>query len=400
MHQRLNKTSAACLLSLAVVACGGGGSSADNPPDAPTDLKVFAGKGQTALSWAPVARASAYNVFASTKAGTQGVLVGSSSSAAFVDSKAVTNGTTYYYTVVALATGLEGPASAQSGPVTPMSPAVQKIPNTGQTASYAAGDNGTHADINPMNFADLGDGTVSDKVTGLMWQKQDSGEAMNWYLAVPYCAGLSLGGHKGWRLPSELELQGIVNYGTFFPAITSAVFPGTQSASYFSSTVYEPAPSFAWLIPFYDATVLWGYQSAPGYARCVRLGAPDVQSFNDNSDGTITDNVTGVMWQKQDDAITRNWGSAVSYCSSLALANHRDWRLPTIKELNSISDFTTSNPAINTTYFPATAPVFYWSSTSYAYATTSGWGVAAYDGSVYNNDKSYPGKARCARQAQ
>lgn len=97
------------------------------------------------------------------------------------------------------------------------------------------------------------------------------------------------------------------------------------------------------------------------------------RSFTDNGDNTITDNVTGLIWQKcsmgqnQDNncsgtAIRAYWQGSLQYCDGLALAG-RTWRLPSIKELMSIVDKSQHSPAIDTTYFPGSAGA-YWSSTT------------------------------------
>ena len=61
-------------------------------------------------------------------------------------------------------------------------------------------------------FADNGDGTVTDRATGLVWQKADSGKALNWKEALAYAEGLELAGQSDWRLPDAKELQSIVDY--------------------------------------------------------------------------------------------------------------------------------------------------------------------------------------------
>lgn len=76
-------------------------------------------------------------------------------------------------------------------------------------------------------------------------------------------------------------------------------------------------------------------------------------TYTDNGNGTITDSVTGLMWQQQDDSVRRTWDDATTYCSGLALGDHSDWRLPTKDEALSILD-TSQSPAINMTYFTIT----------------------------------------------
>jgi hypothetical protein len=61
-------------------------------------------------------------------------------------------------------------------------------------------------------FIDNGDGTITDKATGLMWQKTDSGQGLDWEGALAYAENLELAGHSDWRLPNAKELQGIVDY--------------------------------------------------------------------------------------------------------------------------------------------------------------------------------------------
>lgn len=71
------------------------------------------------------------------------------------------------------------------------------------------------------DFHDNGDGTITDRATGLIWQKEDSGKGLNWQQALAYAEKLSLAGHTDWRLPNAKELQSIVDY-TRVPAIAPA----------------------------------------------------------------------------------------------------------------------------------------------------------------------------------
>lgn len=121
--------------------------------------------------------------------------------------------------------------------------------------------------------------------------------------------------------------------------------------------------------------------------------------FVDNGDGTITDNATGLMWVKEPGAIggvwgtpgsptPMNWDLAIDRCLALNYAGHDDWRLPNIKELMTLVDFSTRNPAIDEDFFPDTQLGNYKSSTSYMSPVTNGWVVYANDGIVYNVSKA------------
>jgi len=77
--------------------------------------------------------------------------------------------------------------------------------------------------------------------------------------------------------------------------------------------------------------------------------------FRDNGDGTVTDLATGLLWQKNPPDERFTWEEARQYARDLDLAGHTDWRLPSIKQLTSLADFSgsvrTRKPYINTTYF-------------------------------------------------
>jgi len=117
---------------------------------------------------------------------------------------------------------------------------------------------------------------VVDKVTGLTWQRGHSREQFTWPEAQAYCANLRLGNYRHWRLPSEMELLTLVDYGRYNPAINLAAFPDTP---------YKRQDGYGWfwsLSP--DASnsenlmtvdFAYGYivsfrSSIANWARCVR----------------------------------------------------------------------------------------------------------------------------------
>ena len=122
--------------------------------------------------------------------------------------------------------------------------------------------------------------------------------------------------------------------------------------------------------------------------------------FTDNGDGTVTDNITGLMWQQEDDDVTRNWERAITYCEGLTLAGHSYWRLPNVKELKSIVDVAVSNPAIDGTYFPNTNSSNYWSSTTVADITGYAWYVVFNYGYIQRHNKTDGYYVRCVRGGQ
>ena len=110
----------------------------------------------------------------------------------------------------------------------------------------------------------------------------------------------------------------------------------------------------------------------------------------------MTDNKTGLVWQ-QGETGSMTWGSALSYCEGLSLGGNTDWRLPNIKELESITDDARYNPAIDTSFFPGANTSSYWSSTTYAVSPGHAWYVNFNFGNVYYYYKYSYYYVRCVR---
>ena len=261
-----------------------------------------------------------------------------------------------------------------------------QLPDSGQTKCYDAispyaeipcagtGQDGEY-NINPLSYFDNGDGTVTDNNTGLTWQQEDDGNLYNWYQAsgtvdstynplgsVKYCHDLILppGGHIGeWRLPARNELASIIDYAFPYPGptINSTYFPNTKISNhyYWTNTTGADDPVRKWVVWFQEGLVIEHIGgNTDSYVRCVRgLQAPG-QSLANNLNGTVTDSSTGLTWQ-QDESVAMVWGDALSHCTS-------PWRLPNIRELDSITAYD-RNPAIDTNFFPGAQANSYWSST-------------------------------------
>ncbi|MBF0352997.1 MAG: DUF1566 domain-containing protein [SAR324 cluster bacterium] len=135
------------------------------------------------------------------------------------------------------------------------------------------------------------------------------------------------------------------------------------------------------------------YTSTFGEDHDYTLRAP---SYTNNG-STITDNITGLVWQKEDDNNIYPWGGAVTYCDNLTLGSQSDWRLPTRRELMSIVDYGVFNPGINSTYFPNTNSSSYWSSSSNANNSSEAWRVYFDFGNVSSTLKFFSYNVRCVR---
>ena len=120
--------------------------------------------------------------------------------------------------------------------------------------------------------------------------------------------------------------------------------------------------------------------------------------------GTVIDTRNGLMWVRDPlsnpgGAINEkvNWQEAKKRCEDLDFAGHKDWRLPTIKELISIIDYSKVNPAIDKEIFPNTHSLPYWSSTEYANNSIPAWAVHFSTGLVFNTSKEDTAYFRCVR---
>jgi hypothetical protein len=79
-------------------------------------------------------------------------------------------------------------------------------------------------DYGRNDFQDSGAGTITDRATGLMWSKTDSGKGLDWAAALAWvqqCNAEKYRGHSDWRLPNAKELHSIVDY-TQAPASNGA----------------------------------------------------------------------------------------------------------------------------------------------------------------------------------
>ena len=251
---------------------------------------------------------------------------------------------------------------------------------------------------NQPSYTDNGDGTITDNVTGLMWQK--SFITLNWGDAEDSAATAITGGYNDWRVPTIKELYSLIlftgNQGTGDPSSSTppsdaVPFINTTyfdfeygqvaryiDAQYVTSTVYTSttmngnATFFG--VNFADGRIK-GYpqvrpDGVPFYARFVRGGTDyGINDFVDNGDNTITDKSTGLMWTKFDSgneafaslvaSYTKsdgslNWEEALDFANKVSFAGYDDWRLPNAKELHSILDYTRSPDATNS---PAIDPL-------------------------------------------
>jgi hypothetical protein len=335
-------------------------------------------------------------------------------------------------------------------------------------------------------FSDNRDGTVTDNLSGIVWLRDaDCFGRLTWADALKATAGLASGAcglaagkfkAGNFRLPNVKELQSLVDFGLYTPAVTNAAgtskctdgdcaFTGLGGGQfYWSSTsrvdftnmnppggkawgvhmgngrtlarfkATRPAITFVWpvkagpipglrpaLLEATGQTQCWDpadTSEAPAMIPCtdprargqdgaVRAGVPyPSPRFRDNGDGTVTDNLTRLVWLKDADCFgTDNWPMALAQANGLDVgscglsARRADWRLPNVKELQSLIDFgaatSTTGPALPIGHpFENVNEGNHWSSTTAnePVDTACAWAVSVRSGLTHFNAG---GSGRC-----
>ncbi len=208
----------------------------------------------------------------------------------------------------------------------------------GQDASYL---------INPPSYTDNNDGTITDNVTGLTWQKVMS-EKLTYKEAFQGAEDIEIGGYTDWRIPSIKELCSLIQFTgsvegqkAINPFIDTKYFnqhfgnssrgereidaQTWSSTEYVGKTMKNDETIFG--VNFVDGRIK-GYpkhnprtrKANKMYFRFVRSNkAYGKNNFISNNNGTISDSATGLMWQQADSMKGMNWQEALKYAQKLKL---------------------------------------------------------------------------------
>ncbi|MFR9651216.1 MAG: DUF1566 domain-containing protein [Rikenellaceae bacterium] len=278
---------------------------------------------------------------------------------------------------------------------------------------------------NSPSYTDNGDGTITDNVTGLVWQKEFS--VMSYDEAMAAAKSCTLGGKSDWRLPSIKEAYSLIDFSGVdasnrdmysvpegaVPFINTNYFDFEYGANgsrkidtqMLSSTTYvgnvNSRLKLVFGVNLADGRIK-GYpmttrnEAKKFSVRFVRGVEYGVNKFVSNKNKTISDTATGLMWQRDDSGKGLDWEDALKYAEAMnkkRYMGYSDWRVPNAKELQSIVDYTRSP---ETTASAAIDPIFktsqiknelgevdypfYWSSTTHCSAgiRSSGGAAAAY----------------------
>ncbi|WCL50564.1 Lcl domain-containing protein [Leptospira sp. GIMC2001] len=233
----------------------------------------------------------------------------------------------------------------------------------------------THGSTIIKSLTDNGDETITDNITGLTWRKCplgltgnncDTNTANTFNFADAQTTCQSFYG-VSWRLPSIREMATLLdNSAGLSPIIDINFFPEGGSSFYTSTSDGSSYHFLTYFAGTISANTAFGTLRR---VQCVQGPQVDeVINLSDEGNGTIRDNISGLIWQKchsgrnndptcSDDigeVDTISWQAALQYCDNLNLATYTDWRLPNRNELLSLVDFSiTGANKFDTSLFPA-----------------------------------------------
>jgi hypothetical protein len=223
--------------------------------------------------------------------------------------------------------------------------------------------------IDTERYTDNGDQTVTDKMTGLIWQKGDVFDvSLDQAKQAP--GELSLGGYHDWRMPTMLELLSIVDTSLNNPAFNDIL--GLTESEYFWSSESTPGVTDkAWVLNAGGGTgekYINESHAAGGdkiYSlKCVRAQMEVVTPrFVDNGDGTVSDYLLKLVWLKNT-ASGLSLSEANSYINEWNEEDPLAWRLPTMPELAMLCNRSLSSSVVDQKYFSSLSLDKYWTSST------------------------------------
>ncbi len=220
--------------------------------------------------------------------------------------------------------------------------------------------------------------------------------------AISYCERLSWGGYSDhWTLPDIRQLATLVNRGRSEPSAYTNIFPNMYiediayrfwSSSSDASSLGDADSPRAWYVDFIDgyidtadpdreqrAVLCMGDRALPAPAFDRRIPALNEPVVRDSSTGLMWQGCSGGQSGEACEGDAENFGSweqALEHCNTSDWGGHSDWRLPSIKELQSIVDYGRYSPSIDSVNFPNTmVDDLYWSSTTKAGEPYKAWAI-------------------------
>lgn len=246
---------------------------------------------------------------------------------------------------------------------------------------------------NRASYVDNGNGTVTDQITGLVWQRLASGAKYRQADAARYCPTQG----PQWRLPTRLELVSLVDFTVASPGPTiNQAFPGTPGEVFWTSSPAAGHPNSGWGVSFEIGYADFDDLADPARLRCVSTAGASAHCYPSRyqvkASGEVYDAATKLTWQQEVTGASYQWRDATAYCAGLS----GGWRLPSMTELQTLVDDTKPNSTIDPTAFPHSPVAVFWTSSPVA-GQPYAWGVDFTRGTTINPDVTTPYRVRCVR---
>jgi hypothetical protein len=194
-------------------------------------------------------------------------------------------------------------------------------------------------DSPPVTNYDLQNGTALDKTTLLMWQQGIVPGRFTWSEATQGCAALRVGGFADWSLPSRIELVSIVDYESASSFNPNVFVDDGPPCFWSASPVVNTTSPYAWQIQHQQT--LQGPTDEACAVRCVRNrgASPHAKEAIEFRGAVAVDHRTGLTWEQLPPGTIYTAAGADDHCLKLSLGGlSTGWRLPTIRELQTIVD--------------------------------------------------------------
>jgi hypothetical protein len=253
-----------------------------------------------------------------------------------------------------------------------------------------------------LRFIDHGE-TVTDRLTHLTWTKDANLPEfpLMWQEAQDYVREMNVSGEFGyndWRLPVRKELFHVLSHANINPALPSRnPFLNVFTGYYWTSTTCARLPDQAWYVHLGGGKVYRGMKHASYMVWPVRgviesLAQTETRFLDGNF--TLLDRHTNLMWTKRANCSSGvvDWQSAldaIKKMNSEQAFGYNDWRLPNIRELESLVDVKSHTPALPPEYPFEQIQEGYWSSTTSIYNPSYSWVLYFVDGAVGVGYKSH-----------
>ena len=238
---------------------------------------------------------------------------------------------------------------------------------------------------------------VHDRVTGLDWQQKIDAASFAFDAAREHCEALEYAGYGDWRLPTRIELVSLLDLSRTNPALALAAFPSAPGEWYWTASADRADPSRGWYVYFYFGYPDVDDRAVENRVRCVRsvgLLAPAPNHYEIQRDW-VRDFSTGLLWQRAPSEQSFSFAQATEYCARLVVGEESEFRVPTMKELQTLVDERHQGPAIDVAAFPNTPNERFWSSSAWSGSANLAWYVRFDSGSALYDLASEPLRVRC-----